>query len=94
MKVNVNIKHDNMTINETFSGANAEAIVTAIKARVVKELPFALRLLAGGMSPLMFAQETVKRYNETMKTNVRRPNSCEDFLQLAQEEGLATIIEP
>lgn len=91
MKVNVNINHENMKVNETFSGTNAEAVVAAMKSRVTRELPFALRLAANAMSPLMFAQEVVKRYNNSAKTNLPRPNSCEEFLQIAVDQGFATL---
>lgn len=92
MKVNVNINNPNMKLNETFSGPNADAVVAAMKARVLKELPFALRLAANALSPLMFAQEAVKRYNESMKTNIPRPNTCEEFIKFAVDNGFATIV--
>jgi hypothetical protein len=93
MRVKVNITQDNMTINETFSGRDAEEVVAAMKSRVARELPFALRLAAGAMSPLMFAQEVVKRYNSNQKKNLSVPNSCAEFLSLASNEGLAIIEE-
>lgn len=93
MIVSVNIAQDNIKINETFQGANAEEIVSAVKARVVRELPFAMRLIAGGMSSLMFVQELVKQYNASKKTHLPIPNSCAEFLTLAQEQGFAKIEE-
>lgn len=93
MKVRVNISQDKIQINETFTGNTADDIVAAVKTRLVRELPFALRLVAGGMSNLMFAQEVVRRYNAQQKRTLPLPNSCAEFLQLAQQEGFATVEE-
>jgi hypothetical protein len=91
MRVRIRFQQDKVNINEVFDGATAEEIVGKMKERVRKELPFALRLLVGGMSNLMFAQETVKRYNEAQKKSLPPPRSCEEFLKMAQAEGLATL---
>jgi hypothetical protein len=91
MKVLVTINDPQLTINEAFTGANADEVVGRMKARVSRELPFAMRLMVGAMSNLMFAQEVVKRYNEAQKQNAPIPASCEEFLQLAQAHGFATI---
>lgn len=93
MRVNVNIQQDSIKINETFSGRSAEEVVTAMKARVAKEANFAMRMMINAASPLMFAQEVVKRYNDSKKTNLPIPNSCAEFLQTAAEQKLVTIEE-
>lgn len=93
MKVHVQIKHEALKVDEEFAGANAEAVVHAIKGRVARDLPFAMRLFVGGMSDLAFAQEIVRRYNSAEKHNVRIPGSCDEFLTLAQSNGFATITE-
>ena len=93
MKIQVNITHANMTINETFNGKTAEEVVGAMKSRVAKELPFALRLAANAMGNLMFAQEVVKRYNDSEKKNLDLPKSCDEFITLAEEQGFATKLE-
>jgi hypothetical protein len=93
MRVNVNINHEKMKINETFTGGDAEAIVNAMKARVAREANFAIRLMINAASPLMFAQEVVKRYNDSKNKDIPIPNSCADFLKLAEREGFATIEE-
>jgi hypothetical protein len=91
MKVHVNINERELKVNEAFTGANADEVVGQMKARVSRELPFAMRLMVGAMSNLQFAQEVVKRYNEAQKQNAPIPASCEEFLQLAQAHGFATI---
>jgi hypothetical protein len=91
MKVRVNINQQGVEINEVFTGNTSEAIVSAMKARVARELNFALRLVINGMSDLSFAQEVVRRYNENTRKNVPIPTSCDQFLQSAQTEGFAWI---
>ena len=91
MSVNVHINRPRITVNETFNGLNSEEIVSKLKARVLPELNFGLRLLVSNMSGLRFAQEIVRRYNEAEKTNLPVPNSCWEFLQRAEEMGYVNI---
>ena len=91
MKVHINIQHPPITVNETVTGANADEIIGKVKARVAKDLPFAMRLMVNGMSNLMFAQEVVKRYNSAMKKSVPAPQSCDEFLKFAQAQGFAVV---
>jgi hypothetical protein len=93
MKVHLKIEQDKVHVDETFTGGNAEEVVGKMKARVTRELPFAMRLVVSAMSNLMFAQEVVKRYNEAQQKNVPLPKTCAEFLQHAQEQGLAKIEE-
>ena len=62
MRVNVKINQQGVNINETFTGADTDEVVSKMKARVARELPFVMRLAVNAMSNLMFAQEVVKRY--------------------------------
>ncbi|HZT41597.1 MAG TPA: hypothetical protein VFA07_05390 [Chthonomonadaceae bacterium] len=91
MRVHVNTSDQGLPLQETFTGNTAEEVVGAIKKRVTQELPFALRLAANTMSNLAFAQEIVRRYNKAQKRNLPLPASCEDFLRMAQEQGIAQI---
>jgi hypothetical protein len=91
MRVHVKIEQDQLKVNETFSGSSAEEVVSAMKSRIAKEVPFALRLALSAMGPLAFAQEVVRRYNDTKKKSLPLPASCSEFLMLAQQEGFATI---
>lgn len=91
MKVHVHIDHPRMQVNEIFTGEDAEAVVAAMKARVARDMPFPMRMAVNAMSPLRFAQEAVRQYNENMKTRIAPPGTCEEFLQLAEQHGLATI---
>ena len=93
MKVHVTIDHPAMSVDEIFSGSNADEVVGAMKARVAKALPFTQRLAVSAASNLMFVQEVVKRYNANQQLNLPIPNSSEEFLQMAQTQGFATIVE-
>jgi len=93
MKVRVKQKNDQFEIDEVFTGATAEDIVKQMKNEVASKLNFLLRPLVNGMSPLAFAQEVVSRYNDHAKKNLRKPQSCEEFIELGEAEGIATIIE-
>jgi hypothetical protein len=91
MKVHVKIDQDNFSVDETFTGANADDLVGQMKARVAKELNFAMRLALNAMSNLAFAQEVVKRLNQAKKLDLPIPKNCDEFLQLAQQQGFAQI---
>lgn len=93
MRVHINIDQQGLTVKETFAGKSADEVVGAVKARVTRELPFALRIAVGAMSNLHFAQEVVRRYNNAQKRNLPLPTSCEEFLNLAQSQGFAIIEE-
>lgn len=92
MKVHVSIQQQNINVDEDFEGANSDELVGKMKARVAKELPFAMRVMVNAMSNLMFAQEVVKRYNQNSKKDLPSPQSCDEFLTLAQEQGFATVL--
>jgi len=85
----VNISQPEINVNETFSGNTPEEIVTAMKARVAKEMPFLMRPFVNSMSALAFAQEVVKRYNSNARKALPPPQSCQEFLTQAQAEGFA-----
>jgi len=89
--VTVNFRSPAMEINETFAGDDADEIVGAMKSRIAKNSPFAMRLLIGGMSKAMFMQEVVNRYNDYANKPLTMPDSSEEFLELMQREGIAAI---
>jgi hypothetical protein len=91
MRVQVHIDRPPIVVNEAFDGRNADEVVGKLKARVLSELNFAMRLMVNSFSNLRFAQETVRRYNDREKTHYPVPNSCWEFLQSAEEIKLVTI---
>ena len=93
MKVKVRYDAPGMEVDETFSGATAEEVVSAMKRRVAAEAGFAVRLMVGSMSPLGFVQEVVRRYNRQKGRSLPIPSTCEQFLKLAEAEGIARVLE-
>jgi hypothetical protein len=91
MTVHVNVTLEGIAVNETFEGTSADEVVGKMKARVARELNFAMKMVVNSMSNLMFAQEVVRRYNDFKSLTLPLPNSCDEFLTLAQEQGLATL---
>jgi hypothetical protein len=91
MKAHVNVTLEGIVVNEMFEGTSADEVVGKMKARVARELPFAMKMVVNSMSNLMFTQEVVRRYNDFKKLTLPLPNSCEAFLTLAQEQGLAML---
>lgn len=93
MKVRIQYKTPDLAVDETFSGRDAEAVVAAMKQKVASELNFALRMVVSAMTPLAFAQEVVKRYNDALKKALPRPQSCAEFLRQGEAEGIVTVVE-
>ena len=91
MKVHVNVALEGMSINELFEGATADEIVGKMKARVATELNFVMKMAVNAMSDLTFAQEVVRRYNAFKKLSLPLPATCQEFLTLAVQQGLATL---
>lgn len=92
MRVQVNVSMAKINVSETFDGGTPEDIVGKMKARVAKELSFIERMAINAMGNLAFAQEVVRRYNDLQNTNLPIPNSCQEFLILAEEQGLAKTV--
>lgn len=91
MQVHVKISQENVNVDELFTGATADEVVGNVKTRVARDAPFFLRPMVNGMSNLMFAQEVVRRYNTKTKQDLPIPQSCDEFLTLAQQQGFATV---
>ena len=91
MKVHVNVSLEGMSVNEMFEGITADEIVGKMKARVARELSFPMKMALNAMGNLMFAQEVVRRYNTFKKLALPLPASTQEFLTLAQEQGLASV---
>lgn len=94
MKIHVKFEGEGTSVDEDFEGANSDEILGKIKAKVVDQLPFALRAFAGAMSNVAFAQEVVRRANAANKTSVPLPKTADEFIALGQENGSITVIEP
>lgn len=84
MKVRVMMDVAERHIDETLTGTDAEDILSQAKARVARELGWK-GLFLSAMSPLAFAQEAVRRYNNAYKTQYALPQSADEFLILGQD---------
>lgn len=93
MKVRVVYQTPQVRVDEIFTGKDAETVVGAMQKAVAAKLNFAMRLLVNSMSPLGFAQEVVKRYNEETKKSLPLPQSCLHFLQQGEQEGIVIFLE-
>ncbi len=93
MKVHAHINDQGFKVDEVFTGVTADAVVSLMKARVAKEMGFAMKLAINAMPNLAFVREVVKRYNEGKGTHLPEPTSCDHFLQIAQDEKLVTLLE-
>lgn len=91
MKVNVHINDPGWAVNEEFAGDTPDVIVSAIRARIVRDLPIMLRIASAPMSDLQFIQETVRRYNAANGKTIPIPRSAAEFLEEAQRSGMATV---
>ncbi len=93
MKVRVQTETPQSPIDEVFTEPTADAVVSAMQKAVASRLGFAMRLFVNAMSPLTFAQEVVKRYNQETKKSIQLPNSCEEFLKMGEQEGIVTVLD-
>lgn len=93
MKLHVKFEHPQMKVDEVVTGATAEAVVSGMQARVAKEAGFLIGAVVKRMTPLQFAQEATRRYNEAMKDNAPIPTSCEQFVQTGIDKQFATLLE-
>lgn len=94
MKIRIRYEGGGLQVDEEFAGSNAEAVVTAMQRAAARQAGFAVRFVINAMSPIQFAREAVNRYNQAMKRSLPAPNSCSEFLALAEQEGFATTLEP
>lgn len=92
MKVRVNVSIEGHDIDEIIEAADIEALVLAARDRVARELGWK-GLLLKTLTPLQFAQEAVKRYNESFSKNQPLPQSLDEFLEFGRATGKLTVIQ-
>jgi hypothetical protein len=91
MKVRVILTVADRSVDETLVGADADSILAQAKERVERELGWKGFFLKA-ISPLMFAQEAVRRYNGAYNCRYQIPQSAEEFFRLGQDLGIIQIL--
>lgn len=91
MRVIIRFHEGDLRVNEEFCGRNADEVVSHMKARVGREFAFPLRMAINAMSNTGFVQDAVRRINRERGLRLPIPQSCSEFIQLAQEQGIATV---
>ncbi len=91
MNVRVTMDVAGRHIDETLTGTDADDILSQAKARVARELGWK-GLFLNAMSPLTFAQEAVRRYNNAYKTQYALPQNADEFLTLGQDLNYLTVL--
>lgn len=91
MKVRVTMDVADRHIDETLSGTDASDILSQAKSRVAREMGWK-GLFLNAMPTLTFAQEAVRRYNNTYKTQYELPQSADEFLTLGQDLNYLTVL--
>jgi len=94
MRLHVHFEAGDIRVDEIVEGDTAEAVTAKMQARVAQEVGFPMGLMIKNLSPLLFAQETIKKYNKTIaaSTPTPIPQSCDEFLKIGIEKGFATSL--
>ena len=93
MKLHVKFVSGGINVDEVVSGASAEEVVAAMQQRVAKEAGFLIGMGIRSMTPLKFAQEATRRYNQAANDDVPLPEDCDAFVRVGIEKGFATLVE-
>ena len=93
MKIHVNLRTDDLTIDETIEGADAADILRQSKVAVAEKLGFLAGAFVRSMGDVQFAQEVVRRYNSAFEKDCALPSTPDEFVTWAVAEKLATVIE-
>ncbi len=92
VKLHVHFQTGDIKVDEIVQGATSEQIVSQMQARVAQEAGFLIGAVVKRMTPLQFAQESIRRYNTAAKDSAPIPQSCDEFLKLGVEKNFATVL--
>jgi hypothetical protein len=93
MKLHVNFNIGGMSANETIEGADAPEITRKAKMAIAGRLNFLVASFVRSMSDIQFAREVVCRYNSATGVSCVPPNTCDEFLQWAIAQDLASVLD-
>lgn len=92
MKVRVQLDIEDRHIDETIEAPDALGVLQAAQDKVAKALGWK-GLLVRALTPVQFAQEAVKRYNEAKVKNYPLPSTVEEFVEFGKSTGYLTVID-
>jgi len=93
MKVHVILAIDGRQIDQIIEADSPDGVLVEAKERVAREIGFK-GFFIRAMSPLAFAQEAVRRYNEAYGKSCALPATAADFLAFGEETGHLIVLEP
>ena len=93
MRVTIKFESDQLSVDREVSGANPDEVVATIKAEVAAKLGILPRMVVNAMTPLAFAQEIAKRYGQSIGRQLAVPQTCDEFLRMTVNAGIATVTE-
>ena len=92
MKVRIQLDIEEKHIDEVVEAPDAEGVLRTVQDKVAKALGWK-GLLIRALTPLQFAQEAVKRYNEAKVKNHPLPTNVDEFVEFGKAIGYLTVIE-
>ncbi|GEM_PF-797750 len=93
MKLHVKFEAGSIKVDEVVSGADADEVVAAMQQRVAREAGFVVGMAVRAMTPLGFAREATRRYNEASGDDLPLPQDCAEFVEAGIRKGFATRLE-
>ena len=88
MKVHMKYQTPDLTIDQVFEGTGSEEVVKAMQRGLSARMGGLMGMVVNAMGPLQFAQEVVRRYNISSKSNQPVPHTCEEFLNSCRTAGI------
>ncbi len=93
MKLRIKFDVNDVHADDIVTGKDSEDVVRQIQAEAAANAPFLVRLFINRMSPLQFAQEVVGYYSRAINKPLPKPQSCDEFIVLGEQEGIVSRLE-
>ncbi|MDR3707633.1 MAG: hypothetical protein P4L33_04990 [Capsulimonadaceae bacterium] len=92
MKVRILLVLEDRTIDETVEAPTVDEVLTNLRDCVARQLGWKGVFLKA-LTPLQFAQEAVRKYNEAQVKNEPLPQTFDEFLKFGEKTGYLTVLE-
>lgn len=92
MKVHIDLELEGRTYSDTLVAPDARTLLETAKERVASEMGI-LGFVVRAMSPITFAQQVVKLYNQKYGKSQPLPRTADDFLDFGRRTGYLTVLE-